>query len=154
MRIILLFKQTSNLFAAALLLIFFSLSGCKKHDISNADSSVANKTQSNIVDKILAYLESQKIVAAINARTTIATKNTNIDLLKESLDFTAARTEQLDNRLDLLIVPIKDEVIAKKNLDGNSTLTLLLITDKIGKISSGSIVYFQPSDGKKHSSLP
>lgn len=143
----------SKMFVAFLLIIGFNfLSGCKKQDINSANSSIANNTQSNIVDKILAYLESQKI-ATVNARTT-TTKNANIDLLKENLDFTAARTELLDNRLDLLIVPIKDEIIAKKNLDGNSTLTLLLITDKLGKIKSGSIVYFQPSDGKKHSSLP
>ncbi|HYM95164.1 MAG TPA: hypothetical protein VET23_13565, partial [Chitinophagaceae bacterium] len=73
---------------------------------------------------------------------------------KENIDFTGARIEQLDINHDFLVLPIKDEIINNKNLGSHSTLTLLLITDKFGKISSGSIVYFQPSDGEKHESLP
>jgi hypothetical protein len=101
----------------------------------------------------LEYLESQK-TKAINSKQGAANYNANVDLLEQNLDFTAARIEQLDDRIDFLIVPIKDELITKKKLDKNSTLTLLLITDKLGKISSGSIVYFLPSDNQKHALLP
>jgi len=98
----------------------------------------------------LTFLEGQK---AADGRLHF-NANANIDLLKANLDLDAARTEQLDNQRDLLLIPIKNEVINKKGLDKNSTLTLFLITDKSGKIRSGSIVYFQPSDGQKHSELP
>jgi hypothetical protein len=59
----------------------------------------------------------------------------------------------MDRLFNYITIPINDEIINKKNLDKNSTLTLLLVVDKFGKINSGSIVYFQPADGKKHTQL-
>jgi len=47
--------------------------------------------------------------------------------------------EQFDNKIDLLIIPIRDEVIHKKGLDKNSTLTLLLLTDKNGKSARAAL---------------
>ena len=109
MRVLLVFKPISSWsqFTGILLLIFFAVSGCKKDDI---DISKKN----SLVDKVLPYLESQKVTGANKAK--FANQNAKIDLLKENLDFTAARTEQFDNKYDLLIVPIKDDVIKKKNL--------------------------------------
>lgn len=120
-------------------LIFFSVS-CRKTDLT---------LKNNDSDKVLAYLESQKVPTKNSVN-----KNANIDLLKENLDFSETRTEPLDGRLNILIIPIKDAVIKRKNLDQNSTLTLFLFTNKQGEISSAGIVYFQPSDSKKHTALP
>jgi len=126
------------------------LIACKKTDLVSKNP-VDNSD--NVAEKVSSYLESQKIKTS-NARTTSGNRNANIDVLEGSLDFNAFRTEPLDNRRNLLIVPIKDELIVKKNLEANSTLCLLLITDKKGKIGSGSIVYFLPADGKKRALLP
>lgn len=147
------YVSVSKLFIYYFILIFFAVLGCKKSDINSSDSSFVSKNNRTYCDKVLAYLETQK-VTVINAKASATNQNANIDLLEENLDFVAARTERLDNNLDFLIVPIKDEVINRKNLDKNSILTLLLITDKSGKINSGSIVYFLPSEGKKHVSIP
>jgi hypothetical protein len=138
-----------------LLLLLVAL-GCKKPDVNSDDNRTINKVQSSVSNRTLFYLESQKIKASgsKNTRTQSDAYNANIDLLKENLDFEKADSELLDNRFNFLTIPIKDEVITQKNLKMNSSLVLLLITDKAGNINSGSIVYFQPSDGEKHSSLP
>jgi len=125
-----------------LLLILFATTGCKKNGIDTPAPDPNNK--------VLTFLEGQK---AADGRLHF-NANANIDLLKANLDLGTATTEQLDNERNLLLVPIKDAVINKKGLDKNSTLTLFLITDKSGKIRSGSIVYFQPTDGQKHNTIP
>ncbi|MEJ7828969.1 MAG: hypothetical protein WKF91_12250 [Segetibacter sp.] len=148
-------KFITIVFFLVISIIFFA---CQKE--TNHEQVNISVIKSELAPKVNKWLDQQKSTySKVKSRTNTLTSSTsnkdaNIDLLKENLDFTGARTEQLDNTFDLLLVPIKDEVINKKNLDKNSTLTLLLITDKLGKISSGSIVYFLPSDGKKHNSLP
>ena len=130
----------SALFCMVIVTMLFN--SCQKEASSTNENS--NK---EIIAKVNAWLDSQKSPNQPN-------KAANIELLKENLAFGSARTEQLDNKHDFLVLPIKDDLINKKNFDKHSTLTLLLITDKVGKISSGSIVYFQPSDGEKLKLLP
>lgn len=119
--------------------------GCNK---KNADA-----TSSSYDQKILAYLESQKIVSK-SPSAAVNKANRNIELLKNNLDFSLTRTESLDDETELLVVPVKEGLITEKNLDKNSALTLLLMINNQKKIVSGNIVYFQSSDQKKYSTLP
>ena len=120
------------------------LISCRREADSESETMANSKFE--LISKVNSWLESQK-------EGLFSFKAANIDLLKGNLDFAAAASESMDTRFNYITIPINDEIINKKNLDRNSTLTLLLIVDKLGKINSGSIVYFQPADGKKHSQL-
>src|SRR5215831_2200178 len=112
-----------KLCGGVLLLLLIIASGCKKSDsYSPPDSS------SSLTSKITSYLETQKI-ASVDGKSGFINKNANIDLLKGNLDVASASTEQLDSKTNLLIVPIKDEIINKKGLDRNGTLALVLFTN-------------------------
>lgn len=128
--------------SAAIILSLFYLS-CDKQD--------AKKTKFDDINYILSYLDDQKSTgqAIASDRT-----NANIDLLKENLYLDEATHEILNNTTALMIVPLKAAFIEKARLDQNSTLTLVLVTDSLGTIKSGTVVYFQPRDGRKRTSLP
>jgi hypothetical protein len=119
------------------------VSACKKVDTGYVEHTSINKVGGNVANNVLTFLESQKRKTANTskiARTSNANKNANIDLLKANLDFNLARLEIVSAKLDFLIIPIKEGLINDRNLGTNSTMELLLLTDKTGKISSGSII--------------
>jgi hypothetical protein len=126
--------------------MFILLISCRK-EVHDTESETMANSKFELISKVNSWLESQK-------KGLFSFKAVNIDLLKGNLDFAAAATEIIDSRINYITIPINDEIIKERNLDRNSTLTLLLIVDKFGKINSGSIVYFQPADGKKHNALP
>lgn len=127
-------------FFIILVLLFGS---CRKNDATTAKAETS--------EKVLAYLDGRK---RLTTRPGAAQANANIDALKKNLDLAAAHTEILDKKLNLLIVPVKDEAIEAFRLDGSASLILMLMTDKTGKIKSASVVYFQPADGQKRLTLP
>lgn len=131
-----------------LAIISLAFGGCKKVDDSPEGSSIND--QISVAQKINTWLDKQKK----NARNNCLEINANIDFLKANLDIADARKEQLDSNQNLLIIPIKNEVIVKHKLDKTSTLTLFLLIDNTGKIKDGGINYFLPSDGIKHNKLP
>jgi len=75
-------------------------------------------------------------------------KNANIDLLKTNLEYSSAIQSVISKKYNSLIVPIKEELKTKKGIDKSATLSLVLITDKTGKIISGTIASYIPKDGK------
>lgn len=113
---------------------------------------VTTSSPNGVSEKVNVWLDEQKS-ESINASGGSTNKDANIDLLKLNLDFNSAKMAPRDQNNDYLIVPIKEELKTKKNLDRNSTLDLLIVMDKAGKIKWGEIVYFLPADGKKHNSL-
>jgi hypothetical protein len=139
------FSSYSKLFIGCFTFILFTVSACRKADIE-ISSSDYNET-------ISTYLESQKFDSK-NPSAAVAQANKNIDLLKNNLDFSSAKTEPLDDEVSLVVVPVKNGLVAEKGLDENSTLTLLLMINSKGKVVSGNIVYYLPSDQKKHGALP
>ena len=136
----------------SILIVFFLsilLTNCKKERGLTSDTQQASI--SILSTKVNSWLEKNK-ATGINA-TSSTSKNDNIELLKQNLNFKAAKTVPRDNNYDLLIVPVTEELKIKKNLEKNSTLTLLLVTDKIGNIKWGNVVYFLPEDGVKRDTL-
>lgn len=147
-----------------LLTLFFLLTftmiftSCHKEYLVHEEKSL----QADVSEKVNIWLDKQKL-SGINAKDSVTNakvngtntkvsgtnKNANIELLKQNLDFSAAKTEQRDKDFDFLIVPVKEELKTKKNLNKNSTLNVLFVMDKAGNIKWGNIVYFLPADGKK-----
>ena len=79
-------------------------------------------------------------------------KNANIDLLKNSLDYESALQSDISHKYNYIVVPIHDDIKAKKHVDASASLALVLITDKAGKIVSGHIGCYIPKDGKPRGS--
>ena len=125
-------------------LLCFSLIFCRKNDTPQS------KTLST--GKILAYLEAQKIKPG--EKPAASRSNANIDILEKNLDLTAVKNEQLDKKYNLLVVPVNDEALEAYHLDKTASLTLILMTEKSGKIRSCTVIYFQPTDGHKCRSFP
>ncbi len=116
---------------------------------------------SELAMKVNNWLENQKQESgtsgtnAIHSNTTNTIKNPshskrneNIDLLKENLEYNARLQSELNSKFNYLIIPIKDKVKTVKRIDKNASLSLILITDKIGNLISGSIACYLPKDGK------
>jgi len=137
-------KNKNQLLIATYILFIFCICfySCKK-DISALNSNF------DIAEKVTTWLNSQKSIAKTQRSSSKSNKDANIDLLNQNLDFDKAITEVLDKDLNYLIIPIKEEIKQKKNLQNNSTLILMLIMDKIGTIKAGDIVYYLPGDGKQ-----
>ena len=136
-------KQLSALFILFLACIPFV--SCKKEQ--QVDTS--EKVHSTI--NVFEWLDRQK--STVKGGATTPHKDANIDLLKQNLQMDAEATIKRDEHNVFHLIPIKDEVKAKKHLDNNSALSLLLLTDNNGKIKWGQIVYFVPKDGRKRNEI-
>lgn len=132
-------------FVGCVIYILLAVVGCRKSD--------TNESINSFKGEISSYLESQKF-ASTNPSAATVDANRNIDLLKNNLDFSLATTERLDEETNLVVIPVKNRLVAEKNLDKVSILTLLLITNNEKKIISSNIVYFLPADQNKRSVLP
>jgi hypothetical protein len=159
-----LLKYFSTLFFSAIVTILFV--SCHKEYVSEGSIS----DPGNISTKVITWLNSQEgqptdenssnstnvqsYWTHTGPESQVKKMNTaqisNIELLKKNLDFTKAHMEWRDKDLNYLIIPIKDDVLLQKGLDKKSSLNLLLVVDKQEDIKFGRIVYFTPSDGKKH----
>ena len=125
----------------------YILIGCAKKDTHSL-----SEQQNNLSSKIGAWLDLQKTTVRDNKMA--AGKKENIDLVKANLAFAFAGIEQLDKTTDVLTVPIKDAIIPAKQLDRNSSLALILLMDKNGRIRTGGVVYFQPASQRPQGYLP
>ena len=130
----------SKLFLPLLGVITIILSSCQKD---------VNKTDKNeeLISKVNTWLTSRK---PINKKT----QSENVELLRNNLDYSALSIEQTRNNEEILVIPIKDELKQKKNLDARSILNLVLIRDNMGKIQRGNIVVFNPRNGNEYSRVP
>jgi hypothetical protein len=77
----------------------------------------------------------------------------NIGILKQNLDFSEVSILPKDSRWDLLIIPVRSPMNGTLKLDKTVTLHLLLVMDKAGKIKSGNIIGFSPSDKGKNAAV-
>ncbi len=77
-----------------------------------------------------------------------------MSLLLENLEFELATEEKLVGGETLYIIPIKDAVKAKKNLDENTVLNLAAVFDRSGSVSYAQIVLYFPQGNQKVPSLP
>src|SRR6186713_1288680 len=98
--------------------MFILLISCRK-EVHDTESETMANSKFELISKVNSWLESQK-------KGLFSFKAVNIDLLKGNLDFAAAATEIIDSRINYITIPINDEIIKERNLDRNSTLTLLL----------------------------
>src|SRR5688572_21495619 len=85
-------------------LLFYA---CEKKDLREIGPllSETKKTTS----KVVTWLDEQKLTSKNSA--------TNIDLLKQNLDFENLRFEELYENKKLLIIPIREGLAIQKNID-------------------------------------
>jgi len=139
-----------------LFLSLTSLTSCRKEIAIYADEDV-----SEIVSKVSSWLDKQKqapnsssikIVSSNSTETKLAsaksTSNSIIDMFKDNLEYNQRLQSDINKKHNYIIIPIKDDVKSKKNIESFSSLCLILITDKTGKIISGTIACYLPKDGK------
>ena len=75
-------------------------------------------------------------------------------MLKENLDFSSSKTEQLNASEHFLIVPIKEGLKTEKKLDKKSILNLVLVLDKNEAIKRGNIALYTSNADQAISNLP
>ena len=90
-----------------------------------------------MISKVNGWLDKQKSPTQPN-------KAANIDLLKENIDFTAIKFEELNQNEKLSNNPINEEYEIKKSIDKKTIFVLLLVKDKSGNIIHGNIVLYLP----------
>lgn len=136
-------------------LLVLLLTSCHK------EIEVTKTTDSpNLLTKVSSWLDAQKLgiknesnkvqinSSQNNSSSTTATKNNNIELLKNALDYESALQSDINEKSDYIIIPINDDLKAKKHVVADASLALLLVTNKAGKIISGNIACYIPGDGK------
>src|SRR6188474_684284 len=104
----------------------------------------AEKTNSNdqLTKKVNSWLDDQKSPSQPN-------KASNIDLLKDNLNFSEERFEELNQNERFLIIPVNEDYETKKNIDKKTVLVLLLVMDKSTNIIRGSLVLYSPEDNRR-----
>lgn len=130
----------------------FNFFACKKDDL--ADSNNITKTADGFSEKVKIWLDKQKSTYKQQGARTTLNKDAIIDLVEDNLVFGEASIEDINDKIKYLCIPIKDTFLEMKNLDRNATLAFLGNIDSTGNINAGGLVYFLPSDGKKHNSFP
>ncbi len=68
------------------------------------------------------------------------------------LDYESALQSEISQKYNYIVLPVNDDVKAKKGVDTSASLALVLITDKTGNIISGHIACYVPKDGKPRGS--
>ncbi len=83
-----------------------------------------------------------------NLRNAAAIANTieNLTVLEENLLFDKVVFTELSKNYNLIIIPINDAIKIKKHVSKEGILNLALVTDKTGKLLSGNIMCFFPSE--------
>jgi hypothetical protein len=94
-----------------------------------------------MISKVNSWFDNQKISSQPN-------KSSNIELLKNNLDFSGLRIEEYDKGEKIIIVPVKDEFKKTRQIDNNKIPNLVLIFDKSGNIRKGNLVLYIPKNGE------
>ncbi len=159
------FKHLFLFLFVASSLIYFS---CNKTSLSKKDELVLTQNQiKDLTGNITNWLKKRKEdFLSKNANTPIAVstngtssqngspnKAANVAMLIESLDFNNLEVEQMDKHNSLITVPISDKVKSLKNLNTNSKLSLMVLMNEYGSVKWARIVYFIPSEDKKHEKI-
>lgn len=121
----------SALFCMVIVTMLFN--SCQKDASSTNENS--NK---EIIAKVNAWLDSQKSPNQPN-------KAANIELLKNNLDFSSSRFENLSHDEQLLVIPIKEALKKEKNINKNSILNLVIILNNLENIKEANIIQYLPS---------
>ena len=121
----------------ATMLVLFS---CQKE-------SIENESNDQLISKVNNWLDKQKSPTEPN-------KAANIDLLKDNLNFTEQRFEDLNQNEKFLIIPVNEDYETKKNIDKKTVLVLLLVMDKSANIIRGNLVLYSPEDNQGLNEIP
>lgn len=116
---------------------------CKKEE-----SAESADTSHDLRKGINTWLDKQKSTLLHSA----TGKDKNIELLRQNLLFDEAQLVKLDNRLTLAVIPVDEPLKVAKSLEGQSTVSLMVMVDATGKIVSGSVLYYIP--GKDAARIP
>ena len=100
-----------------------------------------------ITTKVKSWLDLQKPATQPN-------KTANVELLKNNLDFSKLRYEELNRDKQFLIVPVNDKFKTLKNIDKKTIPELVLTLDRRGNIERGNLVLYIPGPGSPSSELP
>lgn len=100
-----------------------------------------------LISKVNNWLDKQKSVNQPN-------RAANVDILKENIDFSGLRYEDLNVNERFIVMPIKDDYRIKKNIDNSTVPVLLLVMNTMGDIIRGNIVLFFPEDKKQIDKIP
>ncbi|HEX6847439.1 MAG TPA: hypothetical protein VF144_10685 [Chitinophagaceae bacterium] len=108
-----------------------------------------DKTNTNdqLISKVNSWLDKQKFPSQPN-------KAGNIDLLKSNLSFSGLRFEQLNQEERFIVIPVNEEYAAKKNIDRNVVLMLLLVVNKATNIIRGNLVLYTPENNESLKTFP
>lgn len=114
--------------------VALSLNSCKKKDSDNF-STGSNKS-AEIIEKLNRWFNQQKFPNQPN-------KTANVELLRNNLDFSSLKVEQL-NEKQFVVIPIRDELLRIKKNDDKIIGNLLVLIDKTGNVEKANIVLFKP----------
>src|SRR5688500_8275059 len=104
----------------AMIVVLFS---CQKDPIQDNSNDL-------LISKVNTWLDKQKSTKQPN-------KAANIDLLKENINFSALKFENLNANEQFIVIPINENYKIKKNIDKNTHAILLLVQNKTGSILRG-----------------
>jgi len=105
------------------------------------------RDNSQLISKIKNWLDKQKSPNQPN-------KASNIDLLKENLNFSASKIEYLNENEQFIVIPINETYKIKKNIEVNTSTVLLLVWDKAENILRGNIVLYYPEHNQQVNTIP
>lgn len=143
-----------------LIILLTSNISCRKEQIK-VDTSTNGKNNKGKTIKSLS--EKQAIADWLEAKEKglNATDQKTMQVVSNNLDYDNIRFETRKNEENIIIIPIKETAKEHLNisakylsLNENSTLNLMVIQDRDGKLRWSSIVAFLPADGKKRQVLP
>lgn len=152
-------KKITSRVLWTVLVFQFALTSCHK-EIANQGNEFAPELSARVnnwLDKQKQGLSrnsnSSSVTQQVNsneksANATAIVKGANIDLLKTSLKYGSEIQLTINKRYNCIVLPINDDIKAKKHVEQCASLSLVLITDKEGKIISGNIACYLPKDGK------
>src|SRR6266498_93591 len=98
---------------------------CKKNDTKDQPENNENK---EIIAKVTSWIERQK-------STTLPKNHTKLDSLMNNLNFSELRFEQLNQKEQFIVIPIKKEFVTINNKDKAPINTLLLVLNDSGNIA-------------------
>src|SRR5687768_7198844 len=103
-------------------LLFYA---CEKKDLRGNGSLFSEIKK--ITGGVKTWLDEQKMLTGKNSAS-------NIDLLQQNLDFENLRFEELYENKKLLIIPVKEGLALKKNIDKTRAYNFVAIVDAANKI--------------------
>lgn len=133
-------KQTFLL--PGLLLLAACFFGCKKES-----SQTINPLLSQTIDKINTWLDAQTSATDEN-------KNDRLQALRDKLEFTGLRFEELNRGEKLIVVPVKAGLETLYNKGKHPATVLLLVQNAAGIIQKGEIIQYLSENGREGVDIP